>query len=173
MSLLNDKDILEKSSEYCSEILKLLVEECSRDLDSYVDQIRDNFTNIAIVDDSTLDNIILNIPLLIYYTNAKLERLGLKDDLSTIERKKKLRDFFDSLDSDIIKNKSERLQISELNTTDAEILSNIYTRAYKTVKSNIDTAYELLASCKKIMSRRIEQLKVLNSDTCRQQNPYT
>ena len=87
MSLLNDKDILEKSSEYCSEILKLLVEECSKDLDSYVDQIRDNFTNIAIVDDSTLDNIILNIPLLIYYTNAKLERLGLKDDLSTIERK--------------------------------------------------------------------------------------
>ena len=73
----------------------------------------------------------------------------------------------------MIRNKSERLQISELNTIDAEILSNIYTRAYKTVKSNIDTAYELLASCKKIMSRRIEQLKVLNSDTCRQQNPYT
>lgn len=169
MPLLDDKKVLDDSSADCNEILNMLIKECSRDLDLYIDQIRDNFSNISIVDDETLDNIILNIPLLIYYTNVRLERLGLKDDLSTIERKRKFREFFNSLD-DKIKNKSERIQISELNTIDSEILSDIYTRAYKTVKSNIDTAYELLASCKKIMSRRIEQLKVLNSDTCRQQN---
>ena len=93
------------SSKSCETILFDLIDECTRDLDSYVANISQNFSNIAIVDNSTLDNFILNIPILIYYANTRLERLGLKSDLSSIERKRQIADKMTTLN---IKNKSDR-----------------------------------------------------------------
>ena len=153
------------SSKSCETILFDLIDECTRDLDNYVANISQNFSNIAIVDNSTLDNFILNIPILIYYANTRLERLGLKSDLSSIERKKQIADKMTTLN---IKNKSDRQIASEIESLDIVILNDICERAYKVVKSKIDTAYEILASCKKIMSRRIEELKTERSDTNRQ-----
>lgn len=156
---------IDTSSKICETILFNLIDECTRDLDSYVANISQNFSNIAIVDNSTLDNFILNIPILIYYANTRLERLGLKSDLSSIERKRQIADKMTTLN---IKNKSDRQIASEIESLDIVILNDICERAYKVVKSKIDTAYEILASCKKIMSRRIEELKTERSDTNRQ-----
>lgn len=153
------------SSKSCETILFDLIDECTRDLDNYVANISQNFSNIAIVDNSTLDNFILNIPILIYYANTRLERLGLKSDLSSIERKRQIADKMTTLN---IKSKSDRQIASEIESLDIVILNDICERAYKVVKSKIDTAYEILASCKKIMSRRIEELKTERSDTNRQ-----
>lgn len=153
------------SSKSCETILFNLIDECTRDLDNYVANISQNFSNIAIVDNSTLDNFILNIPILIYYANTRLERLGLKSDLSSIERKRQIADKMTTLN---IKSKSDRQIASEIESLDIVILNDICERAYKVVKSKIDTAYEILASCKKIMSRRIEELKTERSDTNRQ-----
>lgn len=113
----------------------------------------------------TLDNFILNLPILIYYANSRLERLGLKGDLSSIERKRQI---VNKMMESNGKTKSEKQTISEINSADIIILDEICDRAYKIVKSKIDTAYEILASCKKIMSRRIEELKTEQSDTGRQ-----
>ena len=158
-------DMINKSAQNCESILSSLVNDCCIDLDNYVNQIRDNFSDISKVDNLTLDNFILNLPILIYYANSRLERLGLKGDLSSIERKRQI---VNKMMESNGKTKSENQTISEINSADIIILDEICDRAYKIVKSKIDTAYEILASCKKIMSRRIEELKTEQSDTGRQ-----
>ncbi len=166
MKLNEQVDTINAAAQSCEPILSSLIDDCCRDLDRYVDQIRDHFSDISKVDNLTLDNFILNIPILIYYVNAKVERLGLKSDLSSIERKRQLTEKMAEMDH--LKNKSEKQILSELQTVDSVILDEICDRAYKIVKSKVDTAYEILASCKKIMSRRIEELKTEHSDTNRQ-----
>lgn len=171
-NILLEQSNINSSSEICNEILNLLVNECVKDLDAYICQISTNFNDILKINNVVLDNFILNIPMLIYYTHSKLEQLGLKHDLSAVERKRRVSDIIAKNEMNL-KNKSEKQLEADLQTIDIAILEDIYDRAYKIVKSKIDTAYELLASCKKIMSRRIEELKVEHSDTCRQQNPRT
>ena len=49
MSLMDERTSLDKSSELCEELMDILVNDCARDLDSYINQIRTNFsTNIYI-----------------------------------------------------------------------------------------------------------------------------
>lgn len=167
MSLLEEKQKIDNSAIACDQILFSLVNECVSDLDSYIVNISTNFKDSAMIDNLTLDNFILNIPMLIYYTVSKLEQLGLKDDLSEIEKKSQLSRLMSDT-SITVKNKTQRQLMTEIESIDISILNNIYQRAYKIVKNKIDIAYEVLASCKKIMSRRIEELKVENSDTGRQ-----
>lgn len=165
MSLVEAKMMIDKSAQYCDSILFALVDECTRDLDAYIDNISRNFKDTANIDNTTLDNFILNLPMLIYYSSAKLEQLGLKDDLSAIEKKKKISEVLSTSEAKL---KSDRQIEAELGSIDISLLNDIYQRAYRVVRSKLDTAYEVLASCKKIMSRRIEELKVEHSDTGRQ-----
>lgn len=165
MSLVETKLMIDKSSSYCDSILFALVDECTKDLDAYIDNISANFKDTANIDNITLDNFILNLPMLIYYSSSKLEQLGLKDDISSIEKKRKISEILASSEAKL---KSDRQIEAELASVDISLLNDIYQRAYRVVRSKLDTAYEVLASCKKIMSRRIEEYKVEHSDTGRQ-----
>lgn len=158
---------VETASANCDEILNSLVSTCCKDLDNYINSIRDNYRDISKVDNMTLDNIILNLPMLIYYASSRMEYLGFRDDLSTINRKRKMVEMLDTLD---IKSQTLKNLTAEVKSEESQIISSLYQHAYKCVKAKLDVAYEILASCKKIMSRRIEEYKVEHSDTGRLSN---
>lgn len=158
---------IESSSKFCDDMISLIVKNCCKDLDDYIDNISLNFNNISNVDDQTLDNIILNLPMLIYYASSKLELISVREDMSALAKKQKLISVLTSLDPKV-GNKTLQTMIAESKSSEQSVLNTVYNCAYKTVKSKLDTAYELLASCKKIMSRRIEVYKVEHSDTGRQ-----
>jgi hypothetical protein len=69
-------------------------------------------------------------------------------------------------------NAQTKVTIAELRNADAVVLNLVFARAYKMAKAKLDCAYEVLASCKKVMSRRIEELKAFNSDTKTAQNYF-
>ena len=69
-------------------------------------------------------------------------------------------------------NAQTKVTIAELKNADAVVLNLVFARAYKMAKAKLDCAYEVLASCKKVMSRRIEELKAFNSDTKTAQNYF-
>lgn len=155
---------VENSAQSCDNIINTLVDSCCKDLDNYINSIRDNYRDISKVDNLTLDNIILNLPMLIYYASSRMEYLGFRDDLSTINKKRKLVEVLEQLD---IKTQTLRSLTAEVKSDESQIISSMYSHAYKCVKAKLDVAYEILASCKKIMSRRIEEYKVEHSDTGR------
>lgn len=165
MSIIEEQTRIDTYYKECETILSGVISSCTKDLDAYVHNITENYSNVTTIDNQTLDNIILNLPMLIYYSISAMEVIGMKNDLSSINKKQTIAQALSNLD--IKGTKAEKQTLAELESMSSCVIDDIYDRAYKTVKVKIDTAYEILASCKKIMSRRIEELKVEHSDTGR------
>lgn len=153
---------------------QMLCKTCTSALDEFIDIISNalmsNATGMTITD-ADLDFFILNIPIYIYHASTQLERLGLNEDVSALAKKEAVMKTLE--ESKFSGNAQNRTTMAELENAESVVLNLIFARAYKMAKAKLDCAYEVLASCKKVMSRRIEELKAFNSDTKSAQNYFT
>jgi hypothetical protein len=149
----------------------MLCRTCTSSLDEFIDIISNTMMNDVTngsLSDADLDFFILNLPIYIYHASTQLERLGLNEDISAMKKKESVMRTLEH--SNFSGNAQSRLTMAELENADAVVLNILFARAYKMAKAKLDSAYEILASCKKVMSRRIEELKAFNSDTKTVQN---
>jgi hypothetical protein len=99
----------------------------------------------------------MNLSTLIYFAGGMCEQLGIRDDISKAVYKEVYNDARSSLSEGTIADKDS---IAELQAQQEQITSVCYNRAYRIVKAKIDAAQELLASCKKVLSRRVQELEL-------------
>ena len=163
--LLSDLDTIDSE---VSLIAKTVADNCTKSLDSYVEYIANSLSQVQSVSNESLDEFVLNLPIYIYYASSAVEGLGLKEDIANIVKKRKLAQTLDRLKASGFSGPANlRTATVDALLTNDSLVQSIYTSAYKTGKSKVDYAYEILASCKKVMSRRIEELKAYQSDTNR------
>lgn len=156
-----------------NESAQMLCKTCTSALDEFIDIISGALMNNAqgiTITDADLDFFILNIPIYIYHASTQLERLGLNEDVSALAKKEAVMKTLEA--SKFSGNAQNRTTMAELENAESVVLNLIFARAYKMAKAKLDCAYEVLASCKKVMSRRIEELKAFNSDTKSAQNYF-
>ena len=148
-----DKDSSELDSLVFDVILPF-----SSDLDDYVrfvSRLLKNGENPPT--NAELEDCCLNLSTLIYFASGACETLGVRDDVSKVGYKEAYHATRASLDSGTVADKDS---IAELNSR-TEMLTNMcYNRAYKLMKSKVDTAQELLASCKKVLSHRMLEMEL-------------
>lgn len=152
---------------------QILCKTCTSALDEFVEIISNNLmsnTQGTTVSDADLDFYILNLPIYIYHASTQLERIGLSEDVSAMAKKEAIAKTLET--SNFSGNAQNRMTSAELANMEDVVLNLIFARAYKMAKAKLDCAYEILASCKKVMSRRIEELKAFNSDTKTAQNYF-
>ena len=102
---------------------------------------------------SELEDFCLNLSSLIYFASGMCENLGIRDDISKAVWKESYNNARDEQRGTIAdKNAQAELQSQQ------EQLTNIcFNRAYKTMKAKVDAAQELLGSCKKVLSHRMQE----------------
>ena len=142
----------ENDSDIIDEYVNKLVDKCCTNLDSYIQYVFDllNRDDRAIAD-SELDDIVLTIPSLIYFAGETQERLGIRHDVSETNRKSMYNELYLKATGTAQCRKSD----AELKTSEYEVVSIIYDRAYNLIKGKISYAIELLQSAKRVLSRRI------------------
>lgn len=162
--LTNDQkmnEVYQNTEENTQEFLKIsedIVQKTSASLDELIKEIYDNVVQQDASDD-TLEAYILELSSALYFTGSKLENMGIKDDLSKLSAKEV---FNNSYLSAPVDEKGKKPTVAELTATaeDASkyetIMNNIYSRAYRQLKYKVDAAYELLASLRKILSKRMQ-----------------
>lgn len=164
-SLMSD---LDSTSDIANTLAKEISEKCTSSLDAYIHYVSEELRTTQSLSNEALDKFILNLPIYIYYASSTIESLGIKEDVSAISKKREITNQIEKLKHDNAGGTvASRTAIAEANCTDHILVNSIYSSAYKIAKSKIEFAYEVLASCKKVMSRRIEELKAFNSDTKR------
>lgn len=156
-----------KTSDDVSSIANILCDQCTSSLDDYVKFISDSLRQPINISNDTLDSFILNLPIYIYYASSAIELLGIREDVSELVKKRKISEVITKLKDNKSGTAAQRNATAESICSQDILVNNIFSTAYKMGKSKIDYAYEILASCKKVMSRRIEELKAFNSDTHR------
>lgn len=149
---------VENHSTIITDIVNEIIEPYCKDLDRYVMFIRD-----CLKDGETpptndeLDDFCMNLSTLIYFAGGMCEQLGIRDDISKAVYKEVYNDARSALSEGTIADKDS---LAELQAQQEQITSVCYNRAYRIVKAKIEAAQELLASCKKVITRRCQELEL-------------
>lgn len=138
-----------------------LVNEYCEELDNYMALIDENLrtNNSTAIPNSTIEEYILNLASILYFTGSAQEDLGVKEDICKAIRAEVFNKVRESATGTVADKDAAATMASQSET----ITLSIYSRAYKKVKLRMDAGYEMLNSLKKVMNRRIAEAELSNS----------
>lgn len=149
------KEKIEENAKEIDEIVNGIIAPYCEDLDKYVEFIRDVLKDGENPPtDEELDDFCLNLSTLIYFAGSLVENLGIRDDIAKAVYKETYNTVRSNIDKGTVNDKDS---LAELSSQKELIISSAYSRAYKMIKNKVDNAQELLSSCKKVLSRRMQE----------------
>lgn len=139
-------------------IVNDIIKPYCEDLDEYVNFIHSVLTDVENPPTAQeLDDFCMNISVYIYYASGMQEELGIKNDIATAIYKEMYHSCRDSIEKGTI---SDKDSLAELASQQEYLTSVLYKRAYSIVKAKVSAAQEILASIKKIISRRVTEMEL-------------
>lgn len=149
------------NSELVDEIVDNLVKQYSSHLDDYMERIDLILTSQSTpVTNEQLDDFALNLPALLYFTSEAQETLGIREDVSNAIRNELYNKIRDKSEGTV----ADKNSAAELATQSEAIVAIAYKRAYRKVKLRVESAYEMLNSIKKVMTRRMSEVDIQRVD---------
>lgn len=145
---------VEDNSEIMDNVVKEIIASYVDELDKYVRFIKDCLKDGENPPtDQELDDFCLNLSTYIYFAGGMCEQLGIRDDISRAIYKETYNTIRDRASGTI----SDKNTTAELEAQHEQLVNICYNRAYKIVKAKVDNAQELLSSCKKVLTRRMNE----------------
>lgn len=154
VKMINDRVV--RNSDVVDEMVTQLVADYCADLDAYMLQIRQTLDSGLPITDEQLDTFTLHLPNLLYFTGEAQESLGIREDVAKAIKQ----DLYNVVREKAQGTVADKDTAADLATTQEAIVHSVYQRAYKKVKLRMDAGYEMLASVKKVMSRRISEYEL-------------
>ena len=164
------KDIINQSTlDECNDILSHAesivgtniinnVNELTKELDCLIDQMHKKVLREEYqISDKELEKLIIRLPILIYELNNVLMKAGIREDLSKIIKQTNYNQAFSIQEATIADKKSG----AELAVKEEQLLETTWKRSVKIISQKMDIANDLLSSCKKIFSKRIEEVNLI------------
>lgn len=152
-------DNIETNSQSMDAIVDEIILPYVKDLDECVEYIdsrlceKDNPPT-----DAELEKFCLNLSSLIYFAGGLCERLGIRDGIAKAVYKETYNTSRDTAKGTV----QDKNSLAELASQHEQLVSIAYNSAYRVVKSKVDNAQELLSSCKKAISRRMQEISLTN-----------
>lgn len=110
--------------------------------------------------DAELEQFVLNLPVLLYFTGEAQESLGIKEDIAKAIRQELFSEAYAKADGTI----GDKTAVAELATQLEFVTQSAYQRAYKKIKLRMESANEMLQSVKKVVSRRMSEYDLSKVD---------
>jgi hypothetical protein len=151
---------VEDNSHTMENIVNEIIKPYCKDLDNYVSFIADilkDGQNPPTANE--LDDFCMNLSTYIYFAGGMCEQLGIRDDISKAVWKECFHTARASQDKGTVADKDS---LAELCSQQEQLTNICYSRAYKIMKSKVENAQELLSSCKKVISRRMQEQSLTN-----------
>ena len=146
---------VENHSSTVDDIVNAIIKPYSEDLDRYVSFIKDCLKDgERPPTDEELDDFCLNLSTLIYFSGGMCEYLGIRDDISKVVYKDIYHESRSKLEKGTVADKDS---LAELASQKEALVNVCYTRAAKMMKAKVENAQELLGSCKKVLTRRMQE----------------
>lgn len=145
---------IDKNSEYIEELVNTLVNKCCDKLDSYIDYVKTIMSDSSCeVSNKELDDIIMTIPTMLYYVGSQQEKLGIKRDVAKSVRSQ----MYNQIYMELTGTATDKKVQAESKLFDETMVTTIYSTAFDIIKSKVDSAFEILQSAKKVVSRRMSE----------------
>lgn len=146
--------LVEDDFKHLEEVIHTIINPYCKSLDHYVE-----FITQCLKDDENppttqeLEDFCMRLATEIYWAGSMCESLGIKDDISRAIYKEVYNRERDDQEGTV----KDKDSLAEL-ASQQEYLTNVcYNRSYKIMKSKVENAQEILSSCKKVLSHRIQE----------------
>lgn len=161
MAELISKELLDKVEANSAEIDKIIqdiIESYSGELDEYMRFVMGILRNDEQPPtDAELDDFIMRLSSLIYFTSVGTEQMGIREDLSHSAYKEAYNIARNNQKSGTVADKNAQ---AEIEAQAERVINIIYSKSYKILKAKVESAQEVLSSCKKVISRRMGEYEL-------------
>lgn len=139
------------NSSYLDEKVDEVVNNYCKPLDNLMAEISQALESRIPVSEQQLDSFALRLPQTMFYVGEGQESIGIRDDVSDAIRQ----DAFNRIHSETVGTVADKNAKAELASQQEYIVNTIFARAYKKIRLRMEQGSEMLASIKKVMSRRM------------------
>lgn len=168
-------DDIENKVSIVEPMLTDIVEKYSSNLDKIMNDINENIISVDNVPINTIENYFVKLSTEVYFMCSKVEQLGLFDSLSKAKAQEtyntKYLEYQHSNDGITGAKKPTVAEITAQAETASmydNTLSDVYTRAYRTIKNKISAAETMISTLSKILSHRMQESQLTTQQTERQ-----
>ena len=149
---------VEDNSKILDGVVNDIIKPYCKDLDNYVAFVKDCLKDgDKPASNQELEDFCMNLSTYIYYASGVVETLGIRDDISKALWKETYHTTRNDTISGTVADKDSKAELA----SQQEQLTNIcYNRAYRIMKAKVDSAQELLSSCKKVLSHRMQEMEL-------------
>ena len=152
-----------------------IVYEYSHNLDSLMTDIHKDILDVNEVPINTIENYFVKLSSEVYFMCATVEKLGLFDSLSKAKAQEtynmKYLEYQHVNDGVVGGKKPTVAEITARAEQDSlydSTLSDVYTRAYRTIKNKISAAETMISTLSKVLSHRMQESQLTTQQTERQ-----
>ena len=152
------RENLESKSHDIEKIVKNVIDTYSSELDSLVQHIDSRVREQELdgLSDQELESFCLKLSSFMYFAAAGQELIGLREDIATALNKEDYNNKYAEATGTI----NDKKAAAELESQSSMLVELIYDRAEKMMSSKLTYATHLLGSIKRVLNRRIEQMKM-------------
>lgn len=134
------------------------VNDLTKELDTLMDMMHKKINREEYdISDKELEKLIIRLPILIYELNNTLMKAGIREDLAKIIKQTNYNSSYVMQEGTIADKKAG----AELDIKEDILLETTWKRSVKIINQKMDIAGELLSSCKKILSKRMEEINIM------------
>lgn len=157
-SIESSRQILENKSLDVENIVKKVISTYSAELDGLVQSIDTKVREQELdgLSDQELESYCLKLSSFMYFAAAGQELIGLREDIATALNKEDYNNKYAEATGTI----NDKKATAELESQSSMLVELIYNRAEKMMSSKLTYATHLLGSIKRVLNRRIEQMKM-------------
>jgi hypothetical protein len=155
------KTKVEENSAVIDQIVDSLVRKYSRDLDDYVTKVKALLDKYEELSDQEIEDIVLRIPVFMYFSVTGLEALGIEGDNARIVKMEAFNRAFLEAEGTI----QDKKNTAEQQTYAEHLVEIAFDRAYKKLKKQIDMAEHIFSGAKKVLSKRMLEIELSKGDT--------
>lgn len=150
------KKYVEDNSRRIEVLVNQLVTKYNRDLDEFLETVREMLKNKDRLSTTEIENITLKVPIYAYFASEGVENLGIELDNMKAIKTQRYNDSYIEADGTI----ADKKAVAENDTLTEGLMEVVYTRAYKKLKTKVELCESIAQSARKVMTKRITEIEI-------------
>lgn len=164
---------IDKQVDIVAEVIDKIVSEYTSNLDKIMLEVKHNVIERQPAPINELEKYFLELSTEIYFISSNTEKLGMYDYVSKLKAQETYNDAYLKYIEDGASAKkkptvAELTALAEKDSTEDNVMHDIYMRAYKIIKNKVSSAELIVSSLSKILTSRLQESQ-MNTDRVERQ----
>lgn len=151
---------VEEKSVIIEKIVENIVQKYSQELDSEIDKIKSMLDDADNLEDSEIENVVMRLPVFMYYAINGLENLGVESDMAKAVKMELYNEKYISSEGTI----HDKTHKAELETMNEQLVEVAFQRAYRKLREKVAKAEHVFSGAKKVISKRMIDAEITRQD---------